>query len=69
MQTYYLVRKSKEDSIMMTQKNQWNQPFLGKNPAKDFDLAILKINKSTMIEWKIKIDLNPKSKATSSRTY
>ena len=34
-----------------------------------FNIAILKVNKSTIIEWKITIDLNPKSKITSSRTY
>ena len=31
MQSYYLVWKSKEDSNMMTQENQWNQPFQDKN--------------------------------------
>ena len=33
-----------------------------------FNLTILKVNKSTMIEWKITLDLKPKSKATSSKT-
>ena len=31
MQTYYLVQKIKEDSNMITQENQWYQPFQGKN--------------------------------------
>ena len=30
-----------------------------------FNLAILKVNKSIMIKWKIIIELNSKSKATS----
>ena len=34
-----------------------------------FNLTILQANKSTMIKWKITINLNPKSKATSFRTY
>ena len=35
----------------------------------EFNIAILKENKSTMIEWKTTIDLNPKSKVTSCRIY
>ena len=31
MQSYYLVQKIKKDSNMMTQENQWNKPFQGKN--------------------------------------
>ena len=31
MQTYYLVGKNKENSNMITQENQWNQPFQDKN--------------------------------------
>ena len=34
-----------------------------------FNLTILKVNKFTMIEWKIIIDLNSKSKANSNKTY
>ena len=35
MQSYYLVRKSKEDSNMMTKENQWNQQFQGKKLEED----------------------------------
>ena len=35
MQTYYLVRKNKEDSNMMIQENQLNQPFQGKKFGED----------------------------------
>ena len=68
MQTYYLVQKIKDDSNMITQENQWYQPFQGKT-WKGFSLVILQVNKSIMIEWKITIDLNPKSKAIFCETY
>ena len=35
MQSYYLVRKSKEDSNMMTKENQWNQQFQSKKLGED----------------------------------
>ena len=65
MQKYYLVQKSKEDSNMITQEtNHFKVKTCG-----GFNLVVLKVNKSTMIEWKIIINLNPKSKATSCKTY
>ena len=55
--TVWLFRKTNET-------NRFNVKSWG-----GFNLTIPKVNKSTMIEWKIIVDSNPKSKATSCRTY
>ena len=62
MQTYCLVRKGKENSKWWPKKTNETNPFKIKIWG-GFNLTILKVNKSIII------DLNPKSKVTSCRTY
>ena len=68
MQTYYLVQTGKEDSKWWPKKTNESNHFKVKIWG-GFNLTILEVNKSIMIKWKIIIDLNPKSKVTSCRTY
>ena len=52
---------------LLKKKNETNR-FKIKSLG-EFNLTILKVNKSTMIKWKITIDLHLKSKDTSCRAY
>ena len=66
MQSYYLVLK--KTIIRWPKKTNKTERFKIKTWG-EFNIVILKVNKSIMIEWKITIYLNPKSKATSCKTY
>ena len=54
-------RKVNKTIIWLSKKTYETNRFKVKNLGK-INPTILKVNKSTMIEWKITIDLNPKSK-------